>query len=362
MSLREDLLRRYPRLAALPPGCWVVGGAIRDLLLGLSPADVDVSCLDPAAAAARTGSKPIRLGTTDHLSAWRVVDGGHLYDFAALLDGEIGADLARRDFTVNAMAVALADGRFLDPHGGEADLRRRLVRMVDPGNFDDDPLRCLKGVRMAVRFDFEVEEATLHAIRERAASITSVAPERVSYELSVIFSAARFRRAVDLLRRTGLDVPLFGRTFDAASFAADDVSLAGAMAILVSEPKPFARRWRWSAGLLREVVSLRQLMAMEGDRRMALYDAGEAVARQLPAVLRALERDDRVELPDFSIRPMLAGEEIGALTGLGPGPELGRIKRALLGAQIRGEVRSREEAEALVRSAAGPSAKPRAQT
>lgn len=325
-----------------------MGGAIRDLLLGIEPADVDVACTDPAAAGRAVSSRLIRLGTEDHLSAWRAVVGDRVYDFAALLDGDIIADLARRDFTVNAMAVALDDGRFLDPHGGRSDLEARLVRMIDASNFDDDPLRCLKAVRMAVRFDFEVDEATIRAIRGRAPRITAVAAERITYELSIIFSAARFRRAVELLRSTGLDEPLFDRAID-RRYAADDVSMAGAMALLVSDPRAHAKRWRWSADLLREVTALQTLLATTGDPRIALYDAGETAAREFPAVLRALGRDDRVPMPDFSTRALLAGEEISGATGLPPGAELGRVKRALLEAQLRGEVKTRDEALRFVR-------------
>lgn len=343
MSLRDELLRRFPRLRDLPGGCYVVGGAVRDLLLAVEPVDVDIACLDPAAAAARIG-RAIRLGTEDHLSAWRVADAGHVYDFAAMEGGAIGPDLARRDFTVNAMAVALDDGDLLDPHEGKADLSLRLVRMIDASNFDDDPLRCLKAVRMAVRFDFAIDPATLEAIRIRASTITSVAPERVTYEMEVIFSSGRFRKAVELLRATGLDVPLFGREVR-DHFEADDVSVAGAMALLVTDVKAYAKRWRWSVDLLRQTAALQQLVAADQASTIALYDAGERVARQLPPLLRALGRHAAVEMPDFTIRPLLTGEEISAISGVTPGPELGQRKRALLEAQIRGEIRTRDEAE-----------------
>ncbi|HUP44360.1 MAG TPA: hypothetical protein VM779_02500 [Thermoanaerobaculia bacterium] len=345
--MRDELQRRFPALRELPAGSYVVGGAVRDLLLGREPVDVDIASNDPAAAAARIGRRVIRLGSVDHLSAWRVVEGGHVYDVAALEGGAIGPDLARRDFTVNAMAVALDDGAMLDPHDGRGDLRRRLVRMVDPSNFDDDPLRCLKAVRMAVRFDLEVEQETLAAIRTRADTITRVAPERVTYELEAIFTSSRFRKAAALLHAAGLDRPLFGGPI-ASTFGADDVSCAGAMAILVPDPRAYAKRWRWSTDLLRQVTALQKLVVSRGDRRVALYDAGEGVARQLPPILRALGEDDRLEMPDFSIQPMLGGEAIGEVTGLAPGPELGRIKRALLEAQIRGEVRTLEEATRFV--------------
>ena len=343
MQWREELTRRFPALARLSADCYVVGGAIRDLLLGRNPADADVACNDPLAAARTIRDRVIRLGDAEHLSAYRLVESGHVYDFAELLDHDIAADLARRDFTINAMAVHLGRGELLDPHGGRRDLAARLVRMVDPSNFDDDPLRTLKGVRMAVTFGFAIEEQTLIAIRERAPRIVEMAAERVTYELSVILAAGRLRTAVDLLQRTGLLAPLGLR---ARELHADDVSLAGAYALLVDDPRAYAERWRWSVELLREVITLRYLV--EKHDRIALYDAGETIARQLPGILRALGRDDRLDVPDFTIRALLTGGEIAKLTGVAPGAELGRLKRALLEAQIRGEVTTREEAVAFV--------------
>lgn len=354
MSWRDELLRRFPRLEALPADAYVVGGAIRDLLLERDPADVDVACLDARACAERIGKRVIRLGTEEHLSAWRVVEGGHVYDVAGLLDGAIGPDLGRRDFTVNAMAVRLGEGELIDHHGGQRDLHDRTIRMIDASNFDDDPLRCLKAVRMALVLRFEIEPATLSAIRDRAPKITAVAAERVSYELSVILSAGQFRRAVALLHATRLAEPLFGRSLESAVFATDDVPLAGALALLVTNPSDYGRRWKWGVALRRDVAALQRLLLLDGDRRVELYEAGEPVASQLPLLLRAVGRDDRVEMPDFSIRPLLTGEEIGELALLDPGPRVGEIKKALLEAQIRGDVVTCDDAVAFVsRSARG---------
>ncbi len=343
MQWRNELTRRFPGLASFGPGHYVVGGAIRDLLLGREPADADVACADPLSAAKSISQRVIRLGGEEHLSAYRVVLAAQVYDFAELLERDIDADLARRDFTVNAMAVDLAADVLLDPHNGQSDAKARVVRMVGAANFDDDPLRVLKGVRMAVKYGFEIEAATLEAMRARAPKILAIAAERVTYELSVIFSSDGLRSALTLLQRTGLADPLGLRT---RQLAADDVTVAGAFALLVDDPRAYAKRWRWSEVLLRDVLALKRLM--EQHDRIALYDAGESVTRQLPAVLRALGREDALELPDFATRALLTGEEITTLAGIEPGKELGRLKRALLEAQLRGEVTAREDAEIFV--------------
>jgi tRNA nucleotidyltransferase/poly(A) polymerase len=349
-TLRDDLLRLFPRLRTLPADAYVVGGAVRDLILGAAPADVDVACLDPLVCARALGRNVIRLGREDHLSAWRVVDGPHVYDFAALLDGSIDADLARRDFTVNAMAVDLRSGALLDPHEGREDLRRHLVRMVDPSNFDDDPLRMVKAVRMAVRFGFSIDDATLSAIRERAPRVADVAVERVAYELTVIFSAKSFRRALALLHQTTLDVPLFGRALDPTAFGADDVPLAAALALLVRDAEAFAKRWRLSGTLLRDVLTLQHLR--DAHSLLDLYDAGELVARQLTPMLRALDREERIDLPDFAMRPLLNGDEIASLAAIAAGPRVGQLKRALLEEQLSSRITTREDAVAFITASA----------
>lgn len=336
--LRDALLSRFPELRTLPPNSLAVGGAVRDLMLDRMPLDVDVECDDPLTCASALG-KVITLGRGD-LTVYRAVVGGRVYDFSRK------TDLGRRDFTINAMAINLASSELHDPFGGKADLERGLVRMIDSRNFVDDPLRMLRAVRLAVRLTFAIEEETLTAIRRRAGRLITVAAERVTFELHAIFSAGRFRQALKLLRETALDEPLFGFPVDVHRFHADDVSLAGAYALLLRDPRQFAERWRWSDRLLHDVLTLQRLLREANV--VALYDAGETIAGQLPAVLRTIGRREIPVLPSFGTRSLLDGREIAALTGTAPGPELGAIKRALLEAQLRGEVRTRDEAERFV--------------
>lgn len=351
MQWREELTRRFPALARLSDSCYVVGGAVRDLLLGREPKDADLACSDPLTAARSIRDRVIRLGDDEQLTAYRVIDGEHEYDFAELVGGSLAIDLARRDFTMNAMAVDLAHDVLIDPHGGQRDLEARIVRMVRASNFDDDPLRLLKSVRMAIVYDFTLDAGTLDAIRARASRILEIASERVLAELAVIFGAGKLRRAIALLRATKLDEPL---GFDRREVLADDVSAAGAYALLVDDPRSYAERWGWSAERLREVLTLQRLV--EQHDRIALYDAGETIAAQLPGVLRALGRNDALDLPDFATRALLSGGEIAEIAGIAPGQELGRIKRALLEAQLRGTVATREDASAFVKASATSSA------
>src|ERR1044071_6838692 len=107
MPLRDEAVALFPALRGLPPHVFCVGGAVRDLLLGAHPADVDVACIDPLAAAQTLGRKVIRLGREEHIAAYRVVYGKPAYDFAALLDDSIDAE---RGEVVGVLSVDHAVG------------------------------------------------------------------------------------------------------------------------------------------------------------------------------------------------------------------------------------------------------------
>ena len=124
---------------------WVVGGAVRDELLGREVVDLDVACRDPQGAARayanRAGGAPFPL--SERHGAWRVaLEAGRTVDFTPL-PGAIEDDLATRDFTINAIAVPLAGGDAADPYGGRGDLEQKVIRAVSASVFADDPLRLL---------------------------------------------------------------------------------------------------------------------------------------------------------------------------------------------------------------------------
>ncbi len=136
------------------------------------------------------------------------------HDFEIVVDpsASIEDDLARRDFTVNAMARRLADGRIIDPFDGRGDLERRVLRTVGPKSFAEDPLRLVRGLRFVSQLDLELDPATLAQMREQAGSVGLVSAERIGGglaadgmgELSKLLLGARPAKALALARDTGV--------------------------------------------------------------------------------------------------------------------------------------------------------------
>ena len=188
---------------------WLVGGAVRDRLLGRATDDIDLAVPgDPKPLARRLAKRAG--GASFELSgafgAWRVVGPGHGWhiDLVTLRDGDIDADLAHRDFTINAMAEPLSGGELLDPFGGRRDLEQRLVRMVSERALSDDPLRTLRAVRIAVELGLDIDPETARAAQANAAAIERVAAERVFGELKRVINADAVRRGLALMDELGL--------------------------------------------------------------------------------------------------------------------------------------------------------------
>src|SRR5215207_10752982 len=164
---------RIAREALAGEEAWLVGGAVRDHLLGRDTDDVDLAIPgDPKRQAQRiaraSGGAAFELSGA--FGAWRVVGPGGAWhvDLVTLKDGDIRADLAARDFTINAMAEPLRGGELLDPHGGRADLEARRLRMVSGDALASDPLRTLRAIRIAVLLELTIEPRTAVAIGREA--------------------------------------------------------------------------------------------------------------------------------------------------------------------------------------------------
>jgi len=198
---------------------YVVGGSLRDLLLDRPPADWDVATdALPAQVTDRfPGSRQVARYGTVLVPGPTVGDevevttfrrdhryGDHRRPDRVTFTGSLAEDLARRDFTVNAMALGPAG--LVDPHGGRADLSRRVIRAVgDPAvRFDEDALRLLRAVRLAAVLGFELEPATRRAIAQGAPLLRHVSAERRGRELRRLLAATPPSRGLQLLASTGL--------------------------------------------------------------------------------------------------------------------------------------------------------------
>jgi poly(A) polymerase len=167
---------------------WLVGGVVRDRLLGRPTNDLDLAVEGDVKAAARSLARAVRgpsFELSDEFGAWRVLapDRSWQADLSPLRGGSLESDLALRDFTVNAIAEPLAGGERVDPHGGADDLAARRLRAVGPQAFVDDPLRALRLVRLAVELGLDPEPATIALARAQAPRVAAVAQERVFAEL-----------------------------------------------------------------------------------------------------------------------------------------------------------------------------------
>jgi hypothetical protein len=323
---------------------WVVGGAVRDELLGRAVVDLDVACGEPEAAArafARaTGGAPFPL--SERHGAWRVVvDGDRTFDFTPL-PGPIEADLATRDFTINAIARRLRDGETADPFEGRADLEERILRAVSAEIFENDPLRLLRAVRLEDELGFRLEPRTERLVREQAALVAKPAGERILAELERL-SVAGWQRLAELglLERLGGSLE---RAEQAGAVDSSDYRLVAFLADGVGV-LPISRELRRYA-----VVLLRRSEPPVDDSPREIHRFRR---RTEPWALDALALHGADRFADAvrharkvePAEPLLHGDELG----LPPGPDRARALERIAEERAAGTISTREEALELVR-------------
>ncbi len=340
--MSSELLEQLREALAGEEG-WLVGGALRDELLGRAVLDVDVACREPERAArafARIGAgAPFPL--SERHGAWRsVLEDGRTVDFTPLPNG-IEQDLATRDFTLNAMARALGDVEILDPFGGRADIAAGTIRIVSPRVFEADPLRLLRAVRLEDELGFRCDTETERLVRTHVSLVSRPAGERILAELDRL-SADGYRRLDSL----GLLQVLGGSTerLDRVTLA-DSPELRLVCVFGDSLGRfPISRRLdRFARTLLRaEPPRDASARAIHCFRRATEPWALEALAfTGVPELAPAVEVARLNDPP----APLLRGDELG----LPPGPEIGRLLELIAEERAAGTIRTREEALELVR-------------
>ncbi len=342
------------------PHARIVGGAVRDALIGRAVADIDLATPDTpdavAAALARSGIRCVPTGL-DHGTQTAVVN-GRGYEITTLrrdveTDGRHAVvaftddwreDAARRDFTINAMSMT-RDGAVFDYFGGQADLRAGIVRFVGDAatRIAEDYLRILRFFRFFARYGGTPDPAAIDAIREAVPGLAGLSVERVWSEVSRILAAPEPVATIVLMAQLGVlaavlpegtSVPNLARLVQAAAPADPILRLA---ALLTGGASDLALRLKLSAAERDRLLAIRQpnVLTPEADDdalRRALADVEPAVLLDRlwlaggGAPGWAALRDRLAAMP----RPVfpLEGRDVLAL-GVPPGPEVGVRLRAV---------------------------------
>jgi putative nucleotidyltransferase with HDIG domain len=216
-ALAREVIRK---LRTAGQQAWLVGGSVRDLLLGLDPKDFDVSTdarpdriLDLFPRSGRVGSHFGVVLVRDAFAQVEVATFRSDHDYtdgrrpsAVHFERDPRQDVLRRDFTINGLMMDPDNGRIIDYVGGRADLERRVIRAIGDASarFAEDHLRLLRAIRFAARLGFEIEPETFAAIRQHHAAIRKVSAERTRDELVRILTEGGARRGFELLDETGM--------------------------------------------------------------------------------------------------------------------------------------------------------------
>ena len=400
LAAELDLLRRAASTAAESGvELFLVGGSVRDVLSGRHPDDLDVVAVrggpgfasrlagqlgGEVVAHSQFGTAKLKIGDLGmDLAAART----ETYAYPGALPdvspaANIGEDLARRDFSVNAMAVSLGEGGWgdlVDPFQGRGDLKAGLIRVLQPNSFVDDATRILRAVRYSSRMRFRFEEEAERLLRRDLAHLSAISGDRIRHELERIFgeprAASMLRAAQDLGVLRGIhpalrvEPALLERVREQTIEPGreSEMRLLGVLVFSVPAdeiPGVISRlnmdsRW---AEVVRDVGAARDSLTQLKDekiRRSRVFGLlrGLNTAAIEACALAADESRvrDRLELYLSElrhVRPLLDGRDLLAL-GVPQGPIVGQLLEKLLTARLEGLVSTREDEETMVRRSIG---------
>jgi len=314
--------RLLPALGGLP-AAYLVGGAVRDLLLGGAPVDIDIAIEGDARSTARALAERLggeareyeRFGTADvivkgqtlHLVSTREESYDAPGELPRVTQASLSEDLRRRDFTVNAMAIGLTGddlGHLYDPYGGLGDLEARVIRVMHDRSFVDDPTRLLRAVRYGTRLGFALEPETERLAREAVAgdALSTVSGARIRDELMDLLREADAPTGIERMRDLEIHTALHpeldpdpelvaSAALGAAAIGADRG--VSALAALVENAPEALDLWLADLNL-------------PADER----DAASRAARVAPRIAMALRKSEHTP---SELRELLAREPLEAL-------------------------------------------------
>ncbi len=382
---RRVILARVGALAAaksLP--LYLVGGFVRDLLLGLTPDDFDFVVEGPAPVLARAVARELGGEVTVHppfgTATWLGTD-GEAIDFASArteaypqpaalpvvqAPATIAADLSRRDFSINAMALRVDGehlGELLDPHGGQADIQAGVVRVLHVRSFQDDPTRLFRAVRYEQRLALQIAPQTLELISGAREALAALTGDRLRHEFELIFrepnvvSMLARLQALEILRHVhpalSWDETATERAKSlpqlphadrgpAAPLEPDVVYLTLLLAEAAPDDAEAALAHLNVGRLVGEAVRSALSLRIEGDRPSQVVSCLEGLSESALAAAFVLQPAWRSLIAQYLahwryVRATLTGDDLIA-RGLQPGPDFKRILWELRAARLDGQV------------------------
>lgn len=382
--------------AAMDMPCYIVGGFVRDLLLGQPVNDLDIVVEGDAIKFGKSLVKKFggKLTTHDkfHTAIWQLSSSFILHPSSldlitarketysqpgalpAVTSSTIENDLRRRDFTINAMAVRIDGdhfGELLDPLDGQADLEAGLIRALHPRSFMDDPTRIFRAIRYEARYSFNLESSTLNLINpESLFVIQTLSGERIRHELDLIFEEENSSQMILRAGEFGLfkmihpKLPLFNpdysdflemdSTLDIPTSRATTGYMLWLMDSSEDEILSIGRRLDFTSDLTYSIWAVSQLKKslpfLVGSKPSVWTFALEKLPPLSIYVVYLVSREDA--LLDFlsiwrHVKPHTTGNNLKA-RGLEPGPRFGEILTQLRAAWLDGDVTNKQQEQDLL--------------
>lgn len=399
-SLPPDALAFMQKAAATAGSrnekLYLVGGAVRDLLLGLKSWDIDLTVEgDAIELAEKLASPESRVTPHPRFSTAKIeLPDGICVDIArtrketytrpgalpAVSPGVLTDDLFRRDFTINAMAIALNPehyGELVDYYSGLYDLEHRLIRVLHDESFANDATRIWRAIRYGERLDFAIEEHTLGLLKRDISYLDTISGDRIRYELECVFGEDCPEKAIQKAGELGvlskLNSHLCGNGILAVRFRrARDLSQPqkppfALYVALFSYPLPaqeaeqlisYLRLNKITNRVLRDAGELRGKVSFLDDPALTPAQVYHLLYGFRPLAIEAVYIESNSMMAwqyiDFyanvlcKIKPYLSGKDLQQL-GVPEGPEIKETLEMLLDARLNGETQNRENEEKLVK-------------
>ena len=374
---------------------YLVGGVVRDLLLGETNLDLDLVVEGDAIELAQRLAEINQAKITTHpqfntaklqWNRWSVdlaTARSETYAKPGALPkvtpSSIASDLFRRDFTINAMAICLSPTRYgelLDPHGGKDDLKHKLIRILHEKSFIDDATRIWRGLRYEQRLDFQLEETTLKLLERDISMLDIISADRIRYELECIlgerYPEKVFRRADELKVLPKLHPALKGNGWLAEKFeqarqlSSPDLPSIGLYLALLAyrltdeEREILISRLRLPKSLaqtLRDTINLKNKIQALATPELAPsriyyllhnYSQTAIVANSLAGDLSIACQRIQLFLNKLRyVKPALTGEDLKRM-GVAPGPNIREILQQIQRARLDGEIATKQDDEEFV--------------